>query len=198
LGCDWANDHAIYETKLFCYVDESGQDTKGQFFIVAVVIDEQPDNLRVVIERIEQTSRKGLRKWFHTNRERRLAYIRQIIESDLLRDTISYAHYTDTKAYADLTVLTTAKAILEKAGPDYEATVFIDGLSKTDQRKVADGLRKLQVQVRKVRGLADEADALIRLADALAGFIRDCLEGDQELLPLYQQALARRVVRELK
>ena len=60
------------------------------------------------------------------------------------------------------------------------------------------GLRKLNIQVRKVRGLADEADALIRLADAMAGFIRDCLEGEPELLPLYRQALALQIIREVK
>lgn len=29
--------------KLYCYVDETGQDTKGKFFLVTVVIEEQKD-----------------------------------------------------------------------------------------------------------------------------------------------------------
>jgi uncharacterized protein YgfB (UPF0149 family) len=31
--------------------------------------------------------------------------------------------------------------------------------------------------VRKVRGVKDESNSLIRLADALAGFVRDFIEG---------------------
>ena len=38
-------------------------------------------------------------------------------------------------------------------------------------------LRGLRIPVRKVRGMKDESSSLVRLADALAGFIRDSLEG---------------------
>ena len=50
--------------KRYFYVDESGQDTKGQFFIVAIVISEQDaDDLRMACLEIERLSRKGTRKW---------------------------------------------------------------------------------------------------------------------------------------
>jgi hypothetical protein len=70
--------------KLYCYVDETGQDTKGAMFLVVVVITaEDPDALRAALERIEKVSAKGARKWFKTNRERRVAYIREIVQSGL-------------------------------------------------------------------------------------------------------------------
>jgi hypothetical protein len=45
--------------KLFCYVDETGQDTQGRLFVVSVVItDQERDLFRQTCEDIEQTSRE--------------------------------------------------------------------------------------------------------------------------------------------
>jgi hypothetical protein len=51
--------------KLFCYIDESGQDTEGAYFIVAVVISDQQaiQGLGRTLEQIEQQTTKGRRKW---------------------------------------------------------------------------------------------------------------------------------------
>jgi hypothetical protein len=54
---------------------------------------------------------------------------------------------------------------------------------------LAKGLRQLNVRVRKVRGINDQSDQFIRLADALAGFVSDSLEGEVVLRELYNQAL---------
>lgn len=184
--------------KLYCFVDETGQDTKGELFIVAIVItasDVEP--LRTALERIETASTKGVRKWLHTNQKRRLAYIRLVTENSLFADAIRYAYYQEDKNYQHLTTLATAQAILEKAADDYEATVFIDGLGKTERYVVRTTLRRLQVKVRKVSGLTDQADALIRLADAMAGFVRDYLEGDAAAKPLYEQAVKSGIIKRL-
>ena len=53
--------------KLYCYVDESGQDTKGDLFLVSVVItEEERDELRRKLIKIEKTSQKGQRKWMQS------------------------------------------------------------------------------------------------------------------------------------
>lgn len=44
--------------KLYCYVDETGQDTEGKLFIVVVIIVE--NEKEVVIEQIEEIEQK---KW---------------------------------------------------------------------------------------------------------------------------------------
>ncbi|MGH9938971.1 MAG: hypothetical protein ACREAM_22255 [Blastocatellia bacterium] len=150
------------------------------------------------MERIEKVSAKGTRKWFKTSRERRAAYIRELLQNSLFADKICFSAYTNALEYLNLTVLTTAKVILSKAHEPYEATVLIDGLGKTERRTVADGLRKLRVKIRKVRGVKDEADALIRLADAIAGFVRDCFEGNQELQPLFEEAVRAKMIEEIK
>ncbi|MCL4831384.1 MAG: hypothetical protein KJZ86_03050 [Caldilineaceae bacterium] len=62
--------------KRYCYVDESGQDTQGQLFIVAVVIvGEERKLLQQTCLEIEALSRKGTRKWARSNSIRRQAYI---------------------------------------------------------------------------------------------------------------------------
>ena len=188
-----------HKQKLYCYVDETGQDTKGAMFLVVVVITaEDPDALRTALERIERVSTKGARKWFKTNRERRVAYIRELVQSGLFVNDICYSAYENSLEYLNLMVLTTAKAIRSHSHEPYEATVLIDGLGKTERRVVADGLRKLHVKVRKVRGVKDEADALIRLADAIAGFVRDCFEGDRDLQPFFEQALKAKMIEHIK
>jgi len=184
--------------KLYCYVDESGQDTKGQLFLVSVVVSEQEyEAFCRALEQIEQTTKKGLLKWHKTAFERKVAYIKAIIAHPLFPETIFFSHYTQTQAYVDLTVYTTAKAIIQKARGDYKATVIVDGLSGTEVRRFAKGLRQLNIRVKKVRGARDEGNPGIRLADAIAGFVRDYLEGQAYAQALYQEAKARRVIREV-
>jgi len=184
--------------KLYCYVDETGQDTKGKLFLVSVVITRsERERLRNKLRKIEQVSGKGTKKWTRATRAQRKKYIEFIIiENDFLGN-IFYARYSDTRAYVDLTILTTAKALLDKAKPPYETTIFVDGLKRTERHRFAAGLRRLKVKVRKVRGIREQSDEFIRLADAVAGFVRDSLEGDQIMEPLYQKAEQNRVIRKI-
>lgn len=46
--------------KLYCYVDETGQDTEGTFFLVALVITgSERDELRKFLIHAETNSKKG-------------------------------------------------------------------------------------------------------------------------------------------
>lgn len=113
---------------------------------------------------------------------------------------INYSEYEDTKAYVDLTILSVAKAIhakVDKTKKVYEANIFVDGMKRSEQRRFAAGVRKLGVKLRKARGLKDESDEFIRLADAIAGFTRDALEGDSDMKVLLKAAVRRGVVREI-
>lgn len=50
--------------KLYCYIDETGQDNFGRLFIVAVVITgKKREDLRYLLRHIETTSEKGRHKW---------------------------------------------------------------------------------------------------------------------------------------
>jgi hypothetical protein len=50
--------------KLYCYVDESGQATQGNTFVVTVVIAQtERDDLILILDQIEGQSGKGSKKW---------------------------------------------------------------------------------------------------------------------------------------
>lgn len=51
--------------------------------------------------------------------------------------------------------------------------------------------------VKKVRGASDETDALIRLADAVCGFVRAALEGQSDMRTLFDEQVRLGVVREV-
>lgn len=98
--------------------------------------------------------------------------------------------------YNTSAILSTAKAILDQAQQPYQATVYVDGLTTADRERFTAGLRKLHVKTQMARGMRDESDEFIRLADAIAGFIRDGIEGDKIMAPLYKKALHTGVIRE--
>jgi hypothetical protein len=185
--------------KLYCYLDETGQDTQGRLFVVAAVITgDERDRVRRLLERLEYTSGKGQKKWSKATRAQRQAYIAQVLQAPALHERLFYARFSQTTTYLPCVLHTAALAITTvAAGEDYRATVLIDGLQRAERFRVGVGLRQLQVAVRRVRGLRDESDAFIRLADAVAGFVRGHLEGHADVTPLFQEALRRRVLREV-
>ena len=153
--------------KFYCYVDETGQDTLGEIFIVSIVIaDYERDLLRQICKDIERHSRKGHRKWAKTSYDRRVAYIRQVLERATFAGKLNFAIYRDTRDYAFVTVQAIARALNATGETDYKVTVLIDGLPRSLERTVGLQLRRLGIRAKKVRGLKDEGDVLIRLADA--------------------------------
>jgi hypothetical protein len=86
--------------KLYCYVDEAGQDTKGKLFVVAVVITAADrDALRHLLEAIDERSGKGRRKWHHTKPPRRRAYIQAVLAEPRCKGALHYALYRGTTDY---------------------------------------------------------------------------------------------------
>jgi hypothetical protein len=171
--------------KLFCYVDETGQDTRGELFIVAVVATGQErDQLRRTCEAIERDSRKGRRKWVKTTYSRRLAYIQKVLEKPIFRGKLNFAVYRDTQDYSSLTVQVIIRALHITSETDYGATILIDGLPRSMEQVVGLQLRRSGIHAKKVRGLKDESDALIRLADAICGLVRGAIEGQPAMRTL--------------
>ena|SRR6266568_2273041 len=141
--------------KLYCYVDETGQDTAGDFFLVSVVVTEEEQSAFIrQLELIEVETGKRQIKWHKTSVQRRVAYIKAVLACPIFQRTIFFSHYKNTKAYVELSVLTTAKAVFQRAHDDYRATVIVDGLSRSEVRRFSSELRKLRVLVRKVRRCA--------------------------------------------
>ena len=87
------------------YVDESGQDTRGKLFLVAIVSVENSDEFRRYCESFEASSGKGKIKWRSAQKERRLAYLRTVISSAAsLGVTLFYSVSRQTTDYDSATI----------------------------------------------------------------------------------------------
>ncbi len=144
--------------KVYCYVDETGQDTKGKIFLVAVVIaGEERERIKSQLLSIEKRSGKLLGKWHKSSHKFRIKYLEEIFANKILTRPIFFAVYSNTQEYTDLTILTTARAILKSTSGSYIASVFVDGLDRQQRRKFASNLRDLDIVVKKVGGPRDES-----------------------------------------
>ena len=184
--------------RLFCYVDETGQDTRGALFIVAVVIaDEEAESLRQVCERIERDTGKRA-KWIKTRYSRRLECVRRVLAEPAFRGRLYAATYLNQRDYFRRTLDTIAQALADTTSERYEATIRIDGLPRTQERLATLELRRMGIAGGRVKGVRrDENDALIRLADAICGLCRAAREGQPEMRTLWERAIRAGVVREL-
>lgn len=177
--------------KLYCYVDESSQDTKGDIFIVSVVVTgKERDDLLQLCEEIEEKSGKRKDKWGKAKYKRRLDYIKQVILNKSFKEKLRYSIYREQPGYDLATITGIAKAVHFKEPDQYTTLVYVDSLSKNKRQKYGSELRKLGVPTRKVQGInKDESNALIRLADAVAGFVRDVIDGERgEIQELFKKA----------
>ncbi len=180
----------IIKHKLYCYVDENGQDTKGDIFIVSVVVTgKERDLLLQRCEEIEQKSGKKKDKWGRSKAKRRLDYIKLILSDKNFKGKLRYSIYHNQVNYDMTTIVGIAKAIHYKEPSEYATIVYVDGLKKSKRQEYGSELRKLGIPTRKVQGVAkDENNALIRLADAVAGFVRDVRDGGEEELMIFTEA----------
>ena len=128
-------------------------------------------------------------------------YLDSALNLKALKNKIYYRVFEDSLLYQDLTTIVIAKAInryIEQAEiKKYKATILIDGLEKNQAGKVSKSLRELGVKIRKVRGLRDESSAIIRLADSLAGFIREADEDNNKFRMLKKTLEKEKIISEL-
>jgi len=186
--------------KLYAYVDESGQDTKGLVFVVSVLILEQ-ERERVCgeLEKIETETSKKNTKWNKSRHEFRKAYIEKLIKIEGLKKRIFFDTFSDTKKYIELTSFAAAKAILKNTDDgDYKVTVFVDGLKKKEIEVFSRGLKDLKIRTRKIRGIKkDENDAFIRLVDAICGLVRDANDKNEWAIKALLKLKKEKLVSEL-
>ncbi|HEY5668185.1 MAG TPA: DUF3800 domain-containing protein [Candidatus Saccharimonadales bacterium] len=192
--------------KLYCYVDETGQDTKGQLFIVVtVVVAEERDRLDTYLEEAERLSGIGKKKWVRakTSQDGRNQYLGSVGVGDF-KSKLFYSYYTNTGtgAYEHLTVLAIAQAINQyrekhHLKDDYKVSVTIDGLKRAEEARVGKQLRELGVKSRKIRGARDGSEPLIRLADRIAGLVRDAASDGKDYKTLQRQLERQGIIQKL-
>ena len=184
--------------KLYCYADENTHVTPNSKFVVAVnVVDTDPLELTTIVESIENLCGKGKVKWRKTRYKYRVAYFQQIIIDSRFRNVLRFAVFTQPVDADQATVEAIARAVLwQKPTEKYTTRIYIDALSKEKRHGYGTALRRLGIPTDKVQGVTkDENNALIRLADAVAGFIGDILDqsGGPELQQLYELGLEAKV-----
>ena len=145
---------------------------------MSVLLSEQhnKEKLEPLLEEIEQRTRKHKKKWTNTPYEIKKAFLEEIVNVKELKQSLFYSVYEETRTYTQLTALSIAKAINAKVSGDYFVLIVIDGLTKKDTEKIRVELKKLKVRYKTIRGMKDEQSVFLRLADSIAGFVRDYIE----------------------
>jgi hypothetical protein len=182
--------------KYYCYIDETWREVGQKNLIVgAVVIANDNGSIRSICEEVERWSGKGHAKWIKAGYNRKMSYIKRIISSPLFQGNLFYQYHAQDYSYVDA-VTHTLEAILLRF--DGKFTVLIDGLSRSQERQIALRVRRAgSHSIRKIRGVRDESEALIRLADALCGLIGMALDGNEECKILVEQGIKRGTLCEL-
>jgi hypothetical protein len=95
------------KAKFICFVDETGQDTYGIFFLVFALLLEQKvrDELEPILEEIERKTGKYRSKWKHTNNRLKEAFLQEILKVSELKRASFYSVYSNTKKYNYLSSL---------------------------------------------------------------------------------------------
>lgn len=186
--------------KLHCYADESGQDTFAQpdrrrIFVVGCVITDQDRNeLNDTCERYERISGKGKFKWNSAERQRRMNYIRLVLQDDRFRCALHFTvfRHISKNDFDSSSVRGIASAtVLRTPSQPFVVQVYVDGLSKKKRPEYRRMLKNLGIPVGEVRGIPrEQSSAMTRLADALAGLVRDAvLDGNVDEVALLNRAI---------
>ena len=177
-------------TKLYAYTDESGRGALP-FIVAVVVVGDGRDELADMCERIERDTGKGRTKWQKADYGKRLAYLRAIVNDGQFAGALYCATFAQVEDYDAATVAAIARAI-ERTDPTgaQRVAVLVDALPKKKESEYATQLRRRVTSSVNVRGVKrDESSPLIRLADALAGFVNDVQEEQsEEVVTLFARA----------
>jgi len=180
---------AIQRQKLYCYVDESGQDDASTAFVVVAVVSEgEQETLREALIRIENAADTHHLKWHKTHPARRLKFLELAIERNLGKGEVFFGSYPKPLPYFFPFIDVLEIAIKAKARPPYAARVFVDGIDRKKAAELTNALRLRGVSLAMVRGRRDESEPIIRLADMWAGCIRAANLGRQNERDLLRRA----------
>lgn len=176
--------------KLYCYVDESGQDPKSEAFIVVavVVFGEERLAMQDTLIVTEDAARTGRRKWNKLKHDRRMRYLSKVLDKNIGRNKVFFGRYKKPIPYFFPVIEVLEKAITEIGGKAFLANVYVDGINKTVARALTNALRSRGISLRMVKGKRDESEPLIRLADMWAGCIRSALLGKKDAQAIFKRA----------
>ena len=112
-------------------------------------------------------------------------------------DSMFFSKFENTTRFLACTIDAIARGLSRKASGSYKATILIDAPNKHQRQDVAVRLRRRNVQLDKVRGIEDERDEFIRLADTVAGLVRATHEGKSYAQALHNRARGVGIIQEV-
>ena len=174
--------------KLYCYVDETGQDPRAELFIVvAVVSGKAQEAIRQQLKDIEIKARIYQRKYSHSQFKRNKKYFELILKDKIGK--VYFSSYKKPIPYFFPLLNLLEKAILATVKQvDYKIIIYVDGIDKKKALELTNALRELNIKAERVRSARDESEPLIRLADRWAGCIRKVFENNQDAKLIFEQA----------
>ena len=185
--------------KLYCYVDETGQDAGSKFFvIVSVVSDQEQTQIRGELAEAEKDSKLGIKKWHRSRSPEKEDFLRLLIKQEVAKGDIYYRNFKKPLPFFLPMLEVVEKAIKDKVGnKPYVAIVYVDGIDKKKAQELTGGLRLKGISLSYVRGARDESEPIIRLADRWAGCIRDALEGKEVSVKILAKAEKEKYIKQL-
>jgi hypothetical protein len=176
--------------KLYCYVDETGQDDGSKIFIVvAIVSDKDQIRIRRTLEEIEKEAKTRGRKWHKTERSRKLKFLELVVNRKVAKGETFYGCYDKPLPYFLPVLDILEKAIRLKSFHNYKAKIFVDGIDKKKASELTNALRVRKISLEHVRSRRDESEPLIRLADMWAGCLRSAFaDKDKTITEFVKQA----------
>ncbi len=175
--------------KLYCYVDESGQDSGSKFFVVvAVVSDADRELLRKQLTDIEQDAGTYALKWHKTTHQRRIEYLTRILNRNIAKGCIYTACYHKPIPYFFPMLELIKKSITAAAREPYRTRIYVDGIDRQKAKEVTNALRAMGISLHFVKSVRDESEPIIRLADMWAGCIRGALLDNGDMRDIVNRA----------
>ncbi len=177
--------------KLFCYLDETGQDDRSAIFIVVAVVSAgDQDALRSALIQFEQHSKVGVKKWHKLRSPEREQFLATLMQAGIAAGELFFSRHQKPVSFFSPLVETLAAAILSVAAEDYQAVIYVDGIDRKKARELTNALHSRGLKAQQVRSARDESEPLIRLADRWAGCLRGSFEANPRAQALVAQALA--------
>lgn len=183
--------------KLYCYVDETGQDVGSKLFIVvAVIITSNVNGVRERLLNLETDTRIGKIKWHKSDYKYRIKFMEEFLSRDNKDLHVYFLKAQKPVFYYLPTVEILQRAISANSTSNTQAIVCIDGLDKFSGKKYTNALRTKILKIKLAKGVRDESEPLIRLADRWAGCIRMALLGNEQCQALVARAEKKGLLKE--
>lgn len=188
---------------IYSFVDESGQHTLGKQFVVSIIsVEGDTVELEALCKKFEKESKKGAAKWGRAVHSRRMDYLRRVFRNKQFRNSLRFSYSKGTRKYHDVTIRTIVAALKTVELTEKHVNIVnVDALSAKDAKRYKKRIRNSGLNVKHVRGVRkDENHALIRLADAIAGFVMDAevQEEDGEIRVLYERVKKQGILKEVE